>query len=91
MTKFIMVSKLGCGPCEMIKPHFNKLKTDSISNDIEYIYLNVSESEDAMNFAISENIGSVPTFIVEKEDGNKLKFVGAGGFREAITYLNSQS
>lgn len=51
-----------CGPCMLIKPHFEQL-AEELSDKYIFAELNVDESRDV---AISFNVTSVPTFIFIK-------------------------
>lgn len=88
MKQLIMVSKDGCFPCHVIKPVFLQYKEEM--TDVEFIYLNISQSQEAMDFAIAQNIMSVPTFLI-KNGEEFTKFIGGNGLYTAIKELNAQN
>ncbi len=53
-----------CGPCMLIKPHFEQL-AEELGDTYTFAELNVDESRD---LAISYNVTSVPTFLFIKNN-----------------------
>lgn len=68
MLKVIKYSATWCGPCRVIKPVFEQLKTDN--PEVEFEYVDIDEKN---NHAIR----SVPTVIYEVNGEEKERLVGA--------------
>lgn len=64
--KIIKYSSKRCGPCRILSVILSELQVDYTEIDIE-------ENPEKV---IEENIKSVPTLIIEKDDGQKKRIVG---------------
>lgn len=73
-----------CGPCKMLKPVFESLKT-KVDNDVRISYIDVDENQDV---AVKYGVRSVPTVVIERDGTEVSRIVGA---RSEVQYLNEIS
>lgn len=87
MKKVIMISKNGCSPCDVIKPKFIKAMNDD-KKGLEWKLLNISENDEAMQFALKYNVKSVPTFLIMDDEQIVFNQVGSRAFVDLIDYIS---
>lgn len=62
-----------CGPCKQMEPVLDELTTDLDDNDFVLEKVDVDEEQDTAN---EYQVRSLPTLIVENDDGVVKRFVG---------------
>ena len=71
-----------CGPCRMLNPTFDKLKTEY--GGVKFTQIDIDEQ---MNDAQQAGVMSVPTIVIEKDGVEVERFVGVQSdmaYRNAI-------
>lgn len=61
-----------CQPCKMMKPIIDEILVDR--DNIDYVSVDIDEHRQT---AIDYEIMSVPTFVLENEDGTSVRVIGA--------------
>lgn len=75
-----------CGPCKMMAPIFEEIEKD-YENRIEFIKVDVEAEE---QLAGQYNIGSIPTFVLLKDDKEIDRKTGAMPKEMLKAWLDSQ-
>ena len=71
--KLIHFTAEWCGPCQMMKPMIDQIVSER--DDLDYVMVDIDNERE---YAIAQEIMSVPTFILEGEDGTVLKRFSGG-------------
>lgn len=82
MVTVIKFSAEWCGPCRMLAPAFNQMKSE-FPFEVQFIDYDVDNSPDQ---AVRYGITSVPNVVIEKDGSIVEKLVGA---KPIVTYKNS--
>jgi thioredoxin 1 len=84
MLKVIKFSGTWCGPCKVLAPIFNQVKSEVR----EVIYQDIDvDAESAL--AIKYNVRGVPTIIIEKDGQEVKRIVGMSTKDNLISTINS--
>jgi thioredoxin 1 len=84
MIKVIKFSGEWCGPCKLLAPIFNQVKSEVR----EVIYQDIDvDAESAL--AIKYNVRGVPTIIIEKDGQEVKRIVGMSTKDNLISTINS--
>lgn len=62
--KLIHFTAEWCGPCQMMKPMIDQVVSER--DNLDYVQVDIDKERE---YAISEQIMSVPTFILEDDNG----------------------
>ena len=82
MVTVIKFSAEWCGPCRMLAPAFNQMKSE-FGSEVNFVEYDVDNSPDQ---AVRYGITSVPNVVIEKNGVMLEKLVGA---KPIISYKNS--
>jgi len=84
MLKVIKFSGTWCGPCKVLAPIFNQVKSEVR----EVIYQDIDvDAESAL--AIKYNVRGVPTIIIEKDGQEVKRIIGMSTKDNLISTINS--
>ena len=85
MIKLIDFYADWCGPCQVMKPIFEELKTE-MKDKVEFVQVNVdSDSATAQKYGVM----SIPTFVIEKDGAEASRKIGALSKDAFASWINS--
>ena len=84
MLKVTKFSASWCGPCKVLAPIFNEVKSEV--GDVMYQDVDVDQSSD---LAIQYNVRGVPTIVIEKDGQEVKRIVGMSTKASLVSTINS--
>ena len=79
MIKVIKFSAAWCGPCKVLAPIFNQVKSEASGISFQEVDVDAESS-----LAIQYKVRGVPTIVIEK-DGQEVKRIVGGTTQSALT------
>ena len=84
MLKVTKFSASWCGPCKVLAPIFNEVKSEV--GDVMYQDVDVDQSSD---LAIQYKVRGVPTIVIEKDGQEVKRIVGMSNKASLVSTINS--
>lgn len=84
MLKVTKFSASWCGPCKVLAPIFNEVKSEV--RDVMYQDVDVDQSSD---LAIQYKVRGVPTIVIEKDGQEVKRIVGMSNKASLVSTINS--
>jgi thioredoxin 1 len=84
MLKVTKFSASWCGPCKVLAPIFNEVKSEV--GDVMYQDVDVDQSSD---LAIQYKVRGVPTIVIEKDGQEVKRIVGMSTKASLVSTINS--
>jgi thioredoxin 1 len=84
MLKVTKFSASWCGPCKVLAPIFNEVKSEV--GDVMYQDVDVDQSSD---LAIQYKVRGVPTIVIEKDGQEVKRIVGMSTKANLVSTINS--
>ncbi len=84
MLKVTKFSASWCGPCKVLAPIFNEVKSEV--RDVIYQDVDVDQSSD---LAIQYKVRGVPTIVIEKDGQEVKRIVGMSNKASLVSTINS--
>jgi len=84
MLKVTKFSASWCGPCKVLAPIFNEVKSEV--GDVIYQDVDVDQSSD---LAIQYKVRGVPTIVIEKDGQEVKRIVGMSTKANLVSTINS--